>query len=250
VTARRLDGATLPRGIKRVLAGLALAFAALWAQHHGYLQSPALHDFLRGDVFRLHHVEFVGVRALDRDSLWKRCGVDANTPLVDLDPARVAAALAKHPRIAKVRAMRMPPDRLVIALRERVPVALELASGLALDAEGARFPALPGEAEKLPQLSGEPRFALPVVEAARDSGLNLASVQAANASEIHVRTLGRAVRLLVGRDARASFADWRLLSDSDLVESTGAQEVDLRFKSNPVLRDLRRPAGGENGETR
>jgi hypothetical protein len=251
MTARRLDGATLPRGVKRALALVALVFAALWARHHGYLESRALGELARGEVFRLHHVEFVGVRALDRDSLWKLTGIAANTPLVDLDPARAAAALAKHPRISRARAMRIPPDRLVIAVTERVPVAFELASGLALDQSGARFPPLPGEAERLPQLSGEPRFALPVVAAARESGLNLASVQAAGAAEIHVRTLGRAVRLVVGRDARASFADWRQLSDSDVVESTGAQEVDLRFKSNPVLRDLRKPAGGgENGETR
>ena len=78
----------------------------------------------------------------------------------------------------------------------------------------------------------------------------MARVEAASASEIHVRTLGRNVRLVVGRDARASFADWRALSDGDVVESVGAQEVDLRFKKNPVLRDLRPPAGGDHGQTR
>ncbi|HTO06207.1 MAG TPA: FtsQ-type POTRA domain-containing protein [Myxococcota bacterium] len=250
MTARRLDGAALPRGLKRALALVAVVFALLWARHHGYLEAHGLGELARGELFRLHHVEFVGVRALDHDSLWKLTGIAANTPLVDLDPARASSALAKHPRIAHARAMRIPPDRLVIAVTERTPIAFELRSGLALDQSGARFPALPGEAERLPQLTGEPRFALPVVAAARDTGLNLASVEAASASEIHVRTLGNPVRLVVGRDARASFADWRQLSDSDVVESTGAQEVDLRFRSNPVLRDLHKPAGGENGETR
>ncbi len=102
----------------------------------------------------------------------------------------------------------------------------------------------------MPRLSGEPRFALPVLAAARELGLNLASVDATRAPEIHVRTLGRTVRLVVGSDARASFADWRALSDADVVENVGAQEVDLRFKRNPVLRDLRPPAGGDHGETR
>ena len=250
MTARRLDGATLPRGVKWLLVLLAIAFAALWAQHHGLWKLQALHDLVRGDTFQLHHVEFVGLRGLDHDSLWKLTGIAANTPLVDLDPARAAAALSKHPRIARARAMRIPPDRLVIAVTERVPVALELSSGLALDASGARFPLLAGEAERLPQLSGEPRFALPVVAAARATGMNLASVEAHGAADIRVRTVGLATRLVVGRDAAASFADWRALSDSDVVESTGAQEVDLRFKSNPVLRELRRPAGGENGQAR
>jgi cell division septal protein FtsQ len=250
MTARRLDGATLPRGVKRLLALVALIFAGLWAKHHGYLEARSLGDFTRADFFRLQHVDFVGVRALDREALWRLTGVGANTPLVDIDPERAAQAIAKHPRVSRARCVRIPPDRLVVSVTERTPVALEVASGLALDASGARFPTLPGEAERLPQLKGEPRFALPVLAAARDSGMNLASVEATSAGEIHVRTLGRNVRLVVGRDARASFADWRQLSDADVVESVGAQEVDLRFKSNPVLRDLRPPAGRDHGETR
>jgi hypothetical protein len=250
VTARRLDGATLPRGVKRLLALVALVFAALWAKHHGYLEVRALRDLGRGDFFRLHHVDFVGVRALDRDELFRLTGIAANTALVDVDPARAAQAIGKHPRVSRARCVRIPPDRLVISVAERTPVAVEVASGLALDAGGARFPLLPGEAERLPQLTGEPRFGLPVLAAARELGLNLASVEAPSASEIHVRTLGRNVRLVVGRDPRASFADWRALSDADVVENVGAQEVDLRFKKNPVLRDMRPPAGGDHGETR
>jgi len=250
MTARRLDGATLPRGVKRLLALLALAFAGFWAQHHGYLETPALRGLARAELFRVHHVDFVGVRELDRQALWQLTGVPANTPLVDIDPDRAALALGKHPRVSRARCLRIPPDRLVISIAERTPVALEASSGLALDANGARFPLLPGEAERLPQISGEPRFALPVLAAARALGLNLASIDATRAPEIHVRTLGRGVRLVVGRDAHASFVDWRALSDADVVESVGAQEVDLRFKSNPVLRDLRQPAGGDHGETR
>ena len=146
--------------------------------------------------------------------------------------------------------MRLPPDRLVISLVERVPVALEATSGLALDASGERFPPLSDEVERLPLLSGDPRLGLPVIAAARDQGLNLASVDARRRGEVRVRTLGRAVQLVVGRDPKTAFADWRTLADSDLVESQGAQEVDLRFRSNPVLRDFKRTMGGEDGEAR
>ena len=250
MTARRLDGATLPRGLKRALALLALVFAGLWAHRHGYFEAGAVRDFARAPMFRLAHVDFVGVRSLDRDELFRLTGIEANTALVDVDPKRAEQAIAKHPRVSRARCVRIPPDRLVISVAERTPVAVEQASGLALDQGGARFPLLPGEAERLPRLTGEPRFGLPVLAAARELGMNLASVEAASASEIHVRTLGRNVRLVVGRDARASFADWRALSDGDVVESVGAQEVDLRFKKNPVLRDLRPPAGGDHGQTR
>jgi len=250
MTARRLDGSTLPRGVKRVLALVTFAFALLWARHHGYLEVHGLRDVARAAPFRLHHVDFLGVHALDRQELLRLTGIAANTPLVDLDAEAAALALARHPRVSRARCVRLPPDRLVISISERVPVALETSSGLVLDASGKRFAPLPGEAERLPQVSGEPRFALPVLAAARELGLNLASVDAERASEIHVRTLGRSVRLLVGRDAHASFVDWRALSDADVVENVGAQEVDLRFKSNPVLRDLRQPAGGDHGQAR
>jgi hypothetical protein len=250
VTARRLDGATLPRGLRRFLALLALMFAVLWAQHHGYLDLRGVRELARGSAFRLHHVDFVGLRALDRDALWRAAGVAPGTPLLDVDPDACAKALARQPRVARARAVRVFPDRLVVAVSERVPVAVDSASGLALDVSGARFPLLPGEAEQLPTLSGEPRFALPVLGAAREEGLHLASVEATRAGEVHVRMIGRATRLVVGSDPRTSFADWRALADTELVESEGAQEVDLRFKKNPVLRDLRRPTRGEDGATR
>ena len=250
MTARRLDGATLPRFVKIALALLALAFAAAWVRHHGYLRAEWLRSGLRGPSFALRHVDFLGARALDRAELCRLAGVLAGTPLVDLDPERAADLLATHPRIARARAIRLPPDRLVISLVERVPVALEAQSGLAHDASGERFPPLSDEVERLPLLSGDPRLALPVIAAARDQGLNLASVDARGRGEVRVRTLGRAVQLVVGRDPKAAFADWRTLADSDLVESQGAREVDLRFRSNPVLRDFKRTMGGENGEAR
>ena len=250
MTARRLDGATLPRGVRRLLALLAGVFAALWAQHHGYVDLHAVRELARGGAFQLHHVDFMGLHALDREALWHAAGVAAGTPLVDVDPDAVAAALAKHPRVARARAVRLFPDRLAIAIAERVPVAVESASGAALDAEGARFPLLAGEGEHLPQVVGDPRRALPVLAAARADGMHVASIEVGRSGELRVRLLGRATRLVVGDDARAAFADWRALADTELVESEGAQEVDLRFRNNPVLRDLRRPARGEDGEAR
>lgn len=250
MTARRLDGAVLPRGLRRFLALLALAFAGLWAQHHGYLELRGVRDLARGSAFRLRHVDFVGLRALDRDALWHAGGVAAGTPLVDVDPDGFARALGRQPRIARARAVRLFPDRLVVAVTERQPVAVDAQSGLAFDVAGARFPLLAGEAEGLPVVTGDARLALPVLAAAREVGLHLASVETTPAGAVRVRMIGRATRLVVGADPRASFADWRALADTELVESEGAQEVDLRFKKNPVLRDLRRPTRGEDGATR
>jgi hypothetical protein len=103
-------------------------------------------------------------------------------------------------------------------------------------------------------VSGEPDRALPVLEAARALGVNVASVETLRDDAVRVRPLGRTALLVVGRDPRASLADWRRLADSGLVEETGAREVDLRFRGNPVLRDFPKKTaqaqGGGHGETR
>ena len=247
---RKLDSRALPRPMVAVLALVALVFAGLWAQHHGYLDARAVREGLRGDRFRLRHVDFVGIAALDPVALWQSVGITPGTPLVDVDPEMVVAVLAAHPRIARVRVARLPPGRLVIAISERVPVALEMSSGLGLADNGSRFPLASGEAERLPQVSGEARRALPVIAAASALGVHLATVDAPRARDVRVRALGRPTVLVVGRDEDASLSDWRQLADSGLVESTGAREVDLRFRGSPVLRGFPKSTGGGNGETR
>lgn len=247
---RRLDGRTLPRTLYFALAVVAFVFAGLWAEHHGYLDVHALREGLRGERFQLRHVDFVGLDALEPDELWRALEIAPGTALVDIDPEVAVAILARHPRIERVRAARLPPDRLLIAIVERVPVALEMSTGLGIAENGAVFPLKPGEAVRLPQVSGEAKRALPVVLAARALGVILATVNAPRAKEVRVRALGRPTVLVVGRDEDASLLDWKLLADSGLIESTGARVVDLRFRGSPVLRDIPKATGGENGETR
>lgn len=247
---RKLDSRALPWPIAALLVFISVLFAFLWAEHHGYLELKALRDGARGERFMLRQVDFVGAGSLDREALWRLVGIPAGTALIDIDPVLVANALAAHPRIARVRVARVPPGRLVISISERVPVALEMSSGLGLAENGARFPLVGGEAELLPQVSGESRRALPVIAAARARGVELATVDAPHARDVRVRAVGRPTVLVVGRDQDASLADWRLLADSGLVESTGAREVDLRFRGSPVLRGIPKSTGGGNGETR
>jgi hypothetical protein len=247
---KQLDGRALPRPLYFVLGLVAFTFAGFWAEHHGYLDVRALREGLRGERFLLRHVDFVGVDALEPDELWRLLEIPAGTALVDVDPEVVVLILAKHPRIERVRASRLPPNRLLVAVTERVPVALEMSTGLGLAENGAVFPLKPGEAVRLPQVSGEAKCALPIIRAASAHGVQLATVHAPRAKDVRVRALGRPTVLVVGRDEDASLLDWKQLADSGLIESTGARVVDLRFRGSPVLRDIPKATGGENGETR
>ncbi len=247
---RKRDTHDLPRPLLAALGLVALAFAGLWAQHHGYLNARALREGLRADRFKLHQVDFIGLDELDPGALWQSVGIAPGTALVDVDPELVVQALAAHPRIARVRVARLLPDHLIIGISERVPIALEMSSGLGLAENGARFPLAPDEAERLPQVSGDASRALPVLAAARALGMNLATVDAPRTSDVRVRALGRPTVLVVGRDEDASLADWQQLAASGLVESTGAREVDLRFRGSPVLRSIPKPTGGSSGATR
>jgi len=247
---RKREARLLPRPLLGVLWLVAVTFAGLWAEHHGYLDTRALRAGLRAERFKLHRVDFVGIAALDPAALWQTVGIAPGIALVDVDPELVVQALAAQPRIARVRVARLLPDRLVIGISERVPIALDMSSGLGLAENGARFPLATGEAERLPQVSGDARRALPVLAAARALGMNLATVDAPRTSDVRVRALGHATVLVVGRDEDASLADWRQLADSGLVERTGAGEVDLRFRGNPVLRGFQKSTGGSSGATR
>jgi hypothetical protein len=233
-----------------LLALVAFVFVGLWAQHHGYFELRALREGLRGERFLLRHVDFVGLAALEPDQLWRSLAIEPRTPLVDVDPEVVVQILAKHPRIARARAARLAPDRLLIVVSERVPVALEMKSGLGIAENGAVFPLAKGEAARLPQVSGEAKRALPILLAARALGMSLATVDAPRAKNVRVRALGRPTVLVVGRDERASLHDWQQLAESGLIESTGARVVDLRFRGSPVLRGIPKSTGGEHGETR
>ena len=252
--SRRLDQATLPRPVIALLALVALAFAGLWLQRHGALPTRSFEASLRSERFRLRHVDFTGLTALTPAELWRLAKVGDGTALLDLDPDAIEQRIAAHPRVERVRAARLPPDRLVIGVSERVPLAQDAASGMGIDADGARFPLEAGESDRLPVLTGKAERALPVLEAARALGVNVASVETLRDDAVRVRTLGRTALLVVGRDPKASLADWRQLADSGLVEQTGAREVDLRFRGNPVLRDFPKKTataqGGGHGETR
>jgi len=209
----------------------------------------AVEEWLRGERFRLRHVDWLGLRTLEGPALVDTLGIPADTALIDLDVDAVLARLAKHPRVASAAGLRIPPDRLLLSVEERVPIAVVGTGSEGVDAAGVRFPLAPGEADGLPLLSGDASRALPLVRAARERGVALASVSAGPPGDVRFRPADVDVVVRVGADADRALQDWERVATSGLVRGYGAGEVDLRFANGAVLRSFRSKHENEGGET-
>ena len=199
---------------------------------------------LRTPRFALRAVEFLGLETVAVRDLFERSGINGSLPLLDLDLDAIEERVCTHPRLASCVAARIPPNRLVIEVEERVPVA-RLSDGRGVDLEGARFPLAEGEGVELTVLEGRVDWALPLLAAAHAAGVELAEVEARAAADIRFQPKGRAVRVLVGSEPAASLRDWLSLRDTSLLRGYAAREVDLRFRGSAVLRDFRKSQGGE-----
>jgi hypothetical protein len=199
---------------------------------------------LRGPRFHLKVVEFLGLEKLEAAALHDRMGLTQSLPLIDLDVDEVAAKVCAHPRIANCIAARIPPDRLVFEIEERMPVARLAGRDAGMDLEGAVFPLVAGEAKTLTELRGNPQWALPLLRAAQAHEMRFSMVEARSAEDVRFQPMGQSVQVRVGAEPDLSLADWLQLSGSDLVRGYAAREVDLRFQGSAVLSDFRKTAGG------
>ncbi len=193
---------------------------------------------------RLRTIEVIGLRTLEARALIADLGLADGTPLRGIDVAQVAADVAAHPRVLTCRALRIPPDRLLLDVLEREPVA-RLASGEGIDLEGQRFELGADEAARLPRVEGEPESALPLLRAAAALGLQIESAVARAPGDVRFRPANREVWVRVGTDPEPALRNWLQLADAGLLLPDNAREVDLRFSGSVVLRDFEEgPEGG------
>ncbi len=236
---RRPRFAWLGVPVAGMILGGGLALAANGGESSRWLAAQ-----LRAPRFALRAVEFLGLETINVRDLFERSGINGSLPLIDLDLDAIEERVCTHPRLVSCVAARIPPNRLVIEVEERVPVA-RLSDGRGVDLEGARFPLAQGEGVKLTVLEGPVDWALPFLAAARAAGVELAEVEARAATDIRFRPKGQAMRVLVGPEPAASLRDWLRLRDTSLLRGYAAREVDLRFRGSAVLRDFRKSQRGE-----
>ena len=106
------DGPTTGQPGRRVWPWMTLA--ALVAAAGFALHSPWL---------ALHEIEIVGAVHADPAPFIAEAGIGEGAILIWVDTGRVARAVAADPWVADVRVERVWPDRLVVEVLERVPVA-------------------------------------------------------------------------------------------------------------------------------
>lgn len=213
----------------------------------------ASYGLVESSLFSLTEVEVLGAETLDPNLLRQMSGLYAGENLLAVDLGQVEARLRAEPRLAAVRAERAWPDRIVLRVRERRPVALVAWEGawLAADPGGVLFPADPGWVGRLPILTGiDPGEGRPgsVLPEPGPRLLGLLSGPAApifqRISELHLGEDGE-ILLFLRDPARVRLGDLAsaparfpvllaVLRDLDARGSL-AEEIDVRFDS-PVIR--------------
>jgi len=203
----------------------------------GLPELPDVGAPLREQRFAWRHVEFVGLEQISPETMLARIAPDRTVALIDVDTDALCEALSGHRRIAHCAALRLPPDRVVVDLTERQPVAIA-ASGEGVDAEGVRFPIGSEETADLPRISGAARPALGLVLAARQARVPLLRVAGGPRDEVVFVPAASGIRVRASGDPLAALAHWRRLEETGLARDHGAREVDLRFRGRAVLRDF------------
>ena len=109
----------------------------------------------QSEVFRAQKITVAGIQRLTRSAILEKAELKAGMNIFSVNLPLIRKRLLDHPWIAKAEISRIPPDRLTIAIKEHVPVALiRLDHTYILNTEGEIFK---------PWISSDPRR-FPIIE--------------------------------------------------------------------------------------
>lgn len=246
-----------PRG-RRTLLALVLLPALLMAAGSLMRAGGGTLTRLQQEGLALRRISVEGARRVAPAEIAAAAGVRAGTPLLDVDVAAVETRLAEHPWIARARAVRLPPEQLLISVAERVPLAIAVAGhgdGWLVDASGTAF-ARAGAADvgRLPLLRGEQALRVGEADPALAEGVALAlalsrrgfrtSAEIALARQgdpdgLALRLAGTAPRIVLGSgELDGKLERLRALLAAGLPQTEAASDIDLRFADRAVLRSF------------
>ena len=249
-------GGRPPLRAERRLLKLALTVgSALVGTAIGTLFGNELLARLAPQYARVASLEITGNVHTDEASVVAASGLGTNLRLTDIDPEAIARGLEALPWVRRARATTLTPNRVVVAIEERVPVAVaRLADGtrLLVDAAGVAFaPAPPAtRATELLGLEAAPAPNAPHAGLAAGVALlaqwNAAALPPARAIEIAgalggelpaVQLAERELRVVLGggdpSEKLARLARVLAMPDPALARAVA---IDLRFPGQGVLR--------------
>ncbi len=241
---RAMTRRRLLRGIRIALGAAGVTAVGLGVFTLARTALPAMQDALRSPRFHLRAVHWVGLRSLDSAQLAGLLDLPERVALVDVDIDALASSVSRHARVARVDALRIPPDRIVLRIGEREPIARISGRAEGFDATGAHFPLLEGEKAQLVPVRGNPRGAIPLLLAARRWGVELAGVEVRSIEDVRFRVHGSDTVIRADGEADRALRAWTDLRAAGLVSRYQPEEVDLRFRESAVLRELRAKGGG------
>ena len=147
-------------------------------------------------------VQVDGTRTLTATDVRNAAGLSAGTPLLKVDVAAVEAGVRRLPQVSSALAARGWPDRVVVTVVERVPVAVVDRDGRSFltDASGALFEALTGD---------PPRGVVPlaVPHARPHDAATAAGLAAISALPPSVRSRAASVSATTGEDVTLRLTD-------------------------------------------
>lgn len=206
-------------------------------------------------------VRIEGTRVVPEADIFHLAAVPMDSALFDVDLAAIRKRIRQSPYVKHVAVQRDPPDRVLIQVEERVPVALVVADGMFYcDADGVLMPAIRSEnAFDLPILTGvaglQPcvagkRLTHPVIREALHLVMVAERLDDAlyrRISEVHITSTGdlvlytadAGIPVTVGHGDITTKLEKFTAFWSSVVTSRGVQSlasVDLRFADQVVVR--------------
>ncbi len=140
--AERLVRFSRAERLFRLVAFCFLTFALLVGLF--YLGRKGFESIVNSPKLALKSVHVVGNKELSKKEILTTGMIKEGTPILELDPAVIAAKLAAHPWVRDVNIQRQLPENMLIEISERTPVAVIALEKLYLvDDEGWPFAVAP-----------------------------------------------------------------------------------------------------------
>jgi cell division protein FtsQ len=209
--------------------------------------------------FLLSSFEVRGNSVLTQDEVLQLSGAVLGANLFDVRISAIEKAVAASPRVERVQARRVLPDRVVVTLDERRPAALVASAGGVVEVtedgrvltaaaqtawldlpviSGAVGEVEPGMNELSPELTEALAMLSRAREVSEELWMDISEVRIAPGSGLVIYTVADGAEIRVGSGALSS-RDlerlWRVLMDIRF-KGLEAETIDLRFNDQVIVR--------------